>query len=230
MSKTLSHGKSEAQVSANHARRIAAVERNLSLEQARYGIPSLRDRLYLAAGVARGERCRNFEPAYAAMTAVGYASGARRYMAVYWPGDVCTGMTVLIATQGTYTDATPLSGSAIYSTDGTTLTRQAAQTGKWTQTTGEQEVAWSAPVNLIEGVYYVAIEYFETAHTTIPQFAAATVIDNSIWGGDTNNDWTPQNWPLMFSSSGAAAVLPASVAISGLTAGGATNMPYVGLY
>jgi len=231
MSKTLTHGKTDAQVTGDHARRIQAVERNLSLEQARYGIPALRDRLFLAAGASRGEQCRNYEPGFAANNLTP-GSGARRYMAVYWPGGVVTGMTFILSTVGVYTDATPNSGGALYSYDGTTLTRQATQPQKWDATfsAGLNRLQWALPVNLVEGVYYVAIEYFESAHTTVPQFAAAAANDPSVWGGDVNQDASPSAWPLMFSSSGASGQLPTSIGSAALTTNSGTVLPYVGLY
>ena len=152
-------------------------------------------------------------------------------MAVYWPGGPCTGMTTIITQVGNYTDTSPTSGAALYTTDGTTLTRVAANTRKWTLPVGEQQVAWvGGPFTLDPQVLYVAIEYFETAHVTLPRFGCASVIDATIWGGDTNNDLTPANWPLMFSFSGATGQLPATFSISSLTVGSAVNMPFVGLF
>jgi len=231
MSKTLTHGKTDAQVTGDHARRIQAVERNLSLEQARYGIPALRDRLFLAAGASRGEQCRNYEPGFALNTFAA-GSGWRRYMAVYWPGGVNTGMTFILAVVGVYTDATPNSGGALYSYDGTTLTRQAAQPQKWDSTfaAGLNRLQWAIPVNLVEGIYYVAVEYFASAQTTSPQFAATTAPDPSVWGGDANQDASPTAWPLLFSSSGATGQNPATIASAALTTNSGISLPYVGLY
>lgn len=232
MSKTLTHGKTAEQVTGDHARRIQAIERNLSLEQARYGIPALRDRLFLAAGVQRGEQSRNFEPGLANGVAAP-GSGVTQYMAIYWPGGVNTGMTFLLTTIGVYTDTSPNSGGAVYSYDGTTLTRQAVQQQKWDSTfsVGLNRLQWGIPVNLVEGVYYVAVRYFNTSVTTGPQFGSANSADSSIFGGDTNQDATPANWPLLFRSTGATGQLPATISSAAAGAAGAlANLLYIGLY
>lgn len=234
MSRTLTHGKTAESVSADHARRLQAVERNLSLEQARYGIPALRDRLFLAAGLSRDEMCRNFEPGFSNTTAT-MGSGASRYCAVYWPGGTCTGMTFILSTVGSYSDLTPNSGGALYSYDGTTLTRIAAQPQKWATanypTAGFNRLQWAIPVYMVEGVYYAAMRYFATGTpTTTPAWATAQSADGTVWGGDVNEDATPSNWPVLFSDSGATGQLPSSQAASGLTVGSILSLPYVGLF
>lgn len=232
MSKTITHGRSTEQLVGLQNRRLQAVERNLSLEQARYGIPALRDRLFLAAGQVRNEQSRNFEPGLANNTYTP-GSGARRFMACYWPGGTTQGMTFILQTVGNYTDTVPNSGGALYSYDGTTLTQQAGQNQKWGTSfflPGMNELQWAIPVNLVEGVYYVAIEYFETAHTTLPVFAASDAADPSVWGGDVNQDATPSSWPLIFSFSGATGQLPGTVLASALTTNSATALPYIGLF
>ena len=230
MSKNLTHGRSPEQRTANHEKRLLAIERKLATLDAIEGIPALRDALYAAAGVVRNERCRNFDPAFAT-TSFAISSGSRRYNAVYWPGGPCTGMTTIITQVGNYTDATPNSGAALYTTDGTTLTQAAANARKWTLALGEQEVPWAGgPFTLDPQILYVAVEYFQTAVVTVPQWAGNNVIDATIWGGDTNNDLTPAGWPIMFQQTGAASPLPASVAISSLTVGASVNVHYCGLY
>lgn len=234
MSKTLTHGKADGQITGDHTRRIAAIERNLSLEQARYGIPALRDRLFLAAGVSRGEACRNFEPGFS-NTSGSIGSGASRYCAVYWPGGTCTGMTFIMPTVGSYSDTTPVSGGALYSYDGTTLTRIAAQPQKWATasypTSGFNRLQWALPVYMVEGVYYVAFRYFAIGTPSItPTFATAQAADATVWGGDVNQDATPTNWPLMFTDSGASTQLPSSITASGLTVGVTVPIFYAGLY
>lgn len=231
MSKTLTHGKNDAQITGDHARRIQAVERNLSLEQARYGIPALRDRLYIAAGAARGEQSRNFEPGLA-HDQITLASGGSRWCACYWPGGTTTGMTFVLSTVGVYTDTAPNSGGALYSYDGVTLTRQATNPQKWdvTFSTGINRLQWNLPVNLVEGIYYAAFRYFNTSVSTVPTFGGTTASDGSIWGGDPNADATPANWPLQFTASGATGQLPATQSAGVLVVGSATTLPYVGLF
>lgn len=230
MSRTLHHGRSQEQHTANHEKRLLALERVASQYGAATGIPDLREALFTASGVSGAEQCHNFDPSLATAGS-GMSSGSRRYNAVYWPGGSCTGMTTIITQQGSYTDATPNSGAAIYSTDGVTLTLQAANQRLWNLATGERRVPWTGgAVTLAAGIYYVGMSYFQTAVTTVPQWAGNTAIDATIWGGDTNNDLTPQNWALMFQQTGTSSPFPASVAISSLTVGASVNVHYCGLY
>ena len=237
MSRTLTHGKTDAQISGDHARRLQAVERNLSLEQARYGIPGLRDRLYLAANQSRGEQCRNFEPGFGGGNYSLASSGANRYMAVYWPGGTCTGMTFILNTVGSYSDLTPNSGGAFYSYDGTTLTRIAQQTAKWATgnypSSGLNRLQWALPVYAVEGVYYVAIRYYLSSSpaSIAPVFSSAPAQDPTTWGGDVNEDGTPSSWPLLFSQTDTTnGPLASSVTAASLTVGSAIQLPYVGLF
>jgi hypothetical protein len=229
MSRTLHHGQTIEQKTANHEKRLLAIERGIAAGAAAAGIPGLRDALFQAAGKRRGERCRNFDPGLI-NSANTFTSGTRHYMAVYWPGGQCSGMTVFIATQGNYTDTAPNSGYALYTSDGTTLTQAASLSTKIQANTGERELNWSTPVTLDAQLVYVAIEYYATAATTVPQFGCLLPIDNTPWGGDTNNDWTPANWPLMFSSTGVSSPLPNTAAISGLLVGQTSQLAYVGLF
>lgn len=230
MSKTLHHGTTEARQSANHEKRLLAIERVLRKTGAVYGIPDLRDALYAASTATRGEQCRNYDPSLATTTA-SIASGGRRYNAVYWPGGACTGMTTIVTTTGSYTDTAPNSGAALYTTDGATLTRVAQNVMKWTLAAGERRIAWTGgPVTLNAQILYVGVEYFASASTTVPQWAANSVVDATIWGGDTNNDFTPNGWPLTAEQTGTSSPLPATVSVGALTVGSRSNVIYCGLY
>jgi hypothetical protein len=192
-------------------------------------IKALRRKLFEAAGSVPGMQSANFDPADMTQ-ALSVASGGRRYMAVYWPGGNCTGAILSTPTAGAYTDTAPNSGVAIYSSSGTTLTRQATLNQKFTQA-GLRRYAWTGgPVALAAGIYYVAFEYFQTAVTTAPQFGGMGGGDATALGGDANQDATPTSWPLLWTDTGATGQNPATVTISGLTIGSATALPFAGLY
>jgi len=232
MSKNVNVNRTAEQRVSNHERRLLAIERALSAQAAAGGIPDLRDVLYQQADTPRtnSEACRNVDPGLAGTSAT-FASGATKWCALYWPGGVTTSLTFILATVGVYTDASPNSGVALYSYDGTTLTRQATKPQKFDSsfTTGLHVIGWTSAIYLDAGVYYAALRYFASSATTAPQFGAVSAADSSVWGGDAAQAATPTGWPLMFSSSGASGQLPATQAASGLTPGGGAAMPYLGL-
>lgn len=126
---------------------------------------------------------------------------------------VATGLGFILTVNGSYTATTNKIG--LYSSDGTTLTLVASSPdvpSLWQPgSTGGKQQAFTAPVALTAGIYYVGFLRYSSASATDPELMIKTgsTFATRTWGDDS----------LIAGSLAAQTDLPASTALSGLSNG-----------
>lgn len=149
------------------------------------------------------------------------------FMPVYLPKPATiTGAKWYQSTAGVYT-ANNYNGVGLYSYSGGTLTLVASSTddGNIWKSSGYQSKAFSGTYAAVEGIYFIAIIYCRSAVSTAPQWGRT---DGVLAAGVSSVDFT--NSAKLGCNITAQTSLPASQAMSGLSANGTASRLWLAIY
>ena len=149
-------------------------------------------------------------------------SGTANLTAVYVPKDItAVGVSWYQAVQGVVTvPGSNYNGVALYSYNAGTLTLVASSTSDtttttaigWKQAVGWAKTAFSTPVSIPAGVYFIGAFYNVTTATTTPQVGVQTAVTNALVNSIDLTNSAKLNSTITFTTAA-----PATQAMSGTT-------------